>query len=228
VATTTTIQLVTDEFADHFEGIETQGVSEPSPIITATRAEADSAAKSTSGEVTIMETTIEWQPVVTGLDQFDQSVELARLSDFARRVSTPEAREYVNNNLVCANEAAWDDVHTKFTNYVIGSTILKLIDADLLRFGTLIGDGDLKQAFGIVQRSDNALDYIQRRILPLDYIAGCLLFLVATGCVCVEMKEHRGVTDFVFCRACDQIAMAMHLIEQLPSEHDLEADPQWD
>ena len=164
-----------------------------------------------------------FDPAICGLDKYNQAVEIKRLAEFADQVSVPEVWEYINNNLICVDRAAWDHIHIKFTKFVIGSTLLKLIEADLLRYGTLVGQGDLKQGFGAVQRSVAALGYIQRRVLPLDYITGCLLILLAHGCVLVEIKERRGEPDFMFSRVWDRTATAKQLIEELPSEGGLEA-----
>jgi hypothetical protein len=164
-----------------------------------------------------------FKPAIRRFDQFDQDVELRRLGEFADQVSMPEVREYVNNNLVCVNQAAWDHIHTKFTKYIIGSTILKLIDADLLRFGTAVGRCSLKQGFGVGQLSEAALEYIHRRILPEDYVVGALLILLSHGCLLLEIEEHRGEPDFVFGRVWDRIGTARRIIEELPSECALEA-----
>jgi hypothetical protein len=74
-----------------------------------------------------------------------------------------------------------------------------------------------------VQLSDAALEYIHRRILPEDYVAGALFILLSHGCVLLEIEERHGEPDFVFGRVWDRTVTARRIIEELPSECALEA-----
>jgi hypothetical protein len=163
-----------------------------------------------------------FKPAICGFDQFDQAVELRRLGEFADQVSTEQVREYINNNLDCVDQAARDRVHAKRMRYIIGSTIIRLIELDLLRYGNVVGQGSRKQKFGAVRQSKGALDFILSVVFPQDYITGCLVVLLAHGCVSVEIDEDCGEPDFVFGTVRGRLKTVEHLMASVPTEHDLE------
>ena len=69
-----------------------------------------------------------FKPAICRFDQFDQAAELRRLGEFVVQVSDPAVREYINNNLECDDQAARDRIHAKRMRYIIGSTIIRLIE----------------------------------------------------------------------------------------------------
>jgi hypothetical protein len=163
-----------------------------------------------------------FKPAVCGFDQFDQAVELRRLRQFADQASTEQIREYINNNLECIDQAAGVYICNKRMGYVIGSTIFTLVGLDLLRYGTVVGKGRRTNGFGAVRQSNEALDFIQRVILPVDYVSGCLVALLAHGCVYIEIDEKRGEPDFIFVMVQDRLLAATHIMANLPTEDELE------
>jgi hypothetical protein len=162
-----------------------------------------------------------FKPAICGFDQFDQAIELRRLGEFAGHVSTEQVREYLNNNLDCVDQAAQDRIHAKRMRYIIGSTIIRLIELDLLRYGNVVGQDRRNQRFGAVRHSDEGLDFIQSVILPEDYITGCLLVLLAHGCVSVEIDKHCGEPDFVFGTVRGRLEALKHIMASLPTEDDV-------
>jgi hypothetical protein len=78
-----------------------------------------------------------------------------------------------------------------------------------------------------VRQSDQALDFIRSVIFPEDYITGCLVALLAHGCVFVETDEHSGEPDFVFGTERGRLEAVEHIMASVPPEDDREiAAPQ--
>jgi hypothetical protein len=122
-----------------------------------------------------------FEPAVSGLENFDQESEIARLAEFASQIS------------ICGELSSLSE--SEVARLAIAVGIKAFIDMDLLRYGALSGlTGE--HAFGVVRQSD--IGWIQQAILPLDYTAACLLTLIARGCSVVKIDQHDGRDDFMF------------------------------
>jgi hypothetical protein len=119
-------------------------------------------------------------PAIGGLDQFDQSAEIARLTEFVRRICTDEGRR------------------DNWRAYCVARGVAKFVQSDLLGYGAVILSHGVRQGFGMVRPSNTIDDFIQRAIDPADYTCGLLLRLLADGCLLFETTERSGTSDFVW------------------------------
>jgi hypothetical protein len=76
--------------------------------------------------------------------------------------------------------------------------IAKLIEFDLLRYGSLHGDFGLRCGFGVVCESAAARAYIEREVLPMNLNMGCVLMLLANGNILMETAGTNCQPEFVF------------------------------
>jgi hypothetical protein len=115
-----------------------------------------------------------FKPCVDGLDQFDQSAELARLWECAGKL--------------CAGHPS----------YLIRRGVVRCLKLDLLRYGNLPASHPSKAGFGVIRDSGDFRKFVYSRILPEEFICGFLLSCVSFGYMVLGVRYNPDDPDFTF------------------------------
>lgn len=81
--------------------------------------------------------------------------------------------------------------------------IAKLVELDLLRYGSLPGDFKAQRGFGVVRQSAAALTYINREVLPTDLNMAAVLIMICNATIMMETAGTIGEPEFVFWTAAE-------------------------
>jgi hypothetical protein len=111
-------------------------------------------------------------PILTGIENFDQVREIAHLEEWVKRVATRPRRD-----ILCRG-------------------ILELIRQDVLRYGYCRTTSGIRPAFAMVRERQD-MSYVVDAAYP-DTAAGGLLIGLIQGALCVKPGYTGGEPDLVF------------------------------